>query len=44
MILRNFLLLGVPPDVVGDFNYYNPVIDSERVPNQHADFVNETGN
>ncbi|XP_076675839.1 anaplastic lymphoma kinase isoform X2 [Andrena cerasifolii] len=34
--------IGVPPDVVGDFNYYNPVIDSERVPNQHADFLNET--
>ena len=34
---------GVPPEVVGDFNYYNPVIDSEKVPDQHADFVNETG-
>ncbi|XP_076236265.1 anaplastic lymphoma kinase isoform X2 [Calliopsis andreniformis] len=34
--------IGVPPDVVGDFNYYNPVIDSERVPDQHGDFVNET--
>ncbi|CAK9818713.1 ALK tyrosine kinase receptor [Anthophora plagiata] len=34
--------IGVPPEVVGDFNYYNPVIDSEKVPDQHADFVNET--
>ena len=37
------LLLGVPPEVVGSFNYYNPVIDSEKVPDPHADFVNETG-
>lgn len=36
-------LLGVPPEVVGTFNYYNPVIDSEKVPDPHADFVNETG-
>ncbi|KAK9299944.1 hypothetical protein QLX08_007170 [Tetragonisca angustula] len=34
--------IGVPPEVVGDFNYYNPVIDSEKVPDQHADFANET--
>ncbi|XP_076176518.1 anaplastic lymphoma kinase isoform X2 [Ptiloglossa arizonensis] len=34
--------IGVPPDVVGDFNYYNPIIDTEKVPDQHADFVNET--
>ncbi|XP_012145693.1 anaplastic lymphoma kinase isoform X2 [Megachile rotundata] len=34
--------IGVPPEVVGKFNYYNPVIDSERIPDQHADFVNET--
>lgn len=34
--------IGVPPEVVGDFDYYNPVIESERVPEQHADFVNET--
>ncbi|XP_053974206.1 ALK tyrosine kinase receptor isoform X2 [Hylaeus volcanicus] len=34
--------IGVPPEVVGDFNYYNPVIDSEKVPDQHVDFVNET--
>ncbi|XP_015429458.1 PREDICTED: ALK tyrosine kinase receptor [Dufourea novaeangliae] len=34
--------IGVPPEVVGDFNYYNPVIDSERIPDQHADFINET--
>lgn len=35
--------LGVPPEVVGDFNYSNPVIDSEKIPDQHTDFVNETG-
>ncbi|KAG7206284.1 hypothetical protein KM043_003665 [Ampulex compressa] len=34
--------IGVPPEVLGNFNYYNPVIDSEKVPDQHADFVNET--
>ncbi|XP_050480798.1 ALK tyrosine kinase receptor isoform X2 [Bombus huntii] len=34
--------IGVPPEVVGTFNYYNPVIDSEKVPDPHADFVNET--
>ncbi|KAK1117952.1 hypothetical protein K0M31_015619 [Melipona bicolor] len=34
--------IGVPPEVVGDFNYYNPVIESEKVPDQHADFANET--
>ncbi|XP_034171879.1 anaplastic lymphoma kinase isoform X1 [Osmia lignaria lignaria] len=34
--------IGVPPEVVGNFNYYNPVIDSEKIPDQHADFVNET--
>lgn len=28
---------------MGDFNYYNPIIDTEKVPDQHADFVNETG-
>lgn len=35
--------LGVPPEVVGDFNYSNPVIDSEKIRVQHKDFVNETG-
>ncbi|XP_017761306.1 PREDICTED: leukocyte tyrosine kinase receptor isoform X2 [Eufriesea mexicana] len=34
--------IGVPPQIVGDFNYYNPVIDSEKVPDPHADFVNKT--
>ncbi|XP_076635362.1 anaplastic lymphoma kinase isoform X1 [Colletes latitarsis] len=34
--------IGIPPEIVGDFNYYNPIIDSEKVPEQHADFVNET--
>ncbi|KAL0123932.1 hypothetical protein PUN28_006035 [Cardiocondyla obscurior] len=34
--------LGVPRDVVGDFNYYNPIIESEQVPPQHPDFGNET--
>ncbi|XP_061927825.1 leukocyte tyrosine kinase receptor isoform X5 [Apis cerana] len=34
--------IGVPPEVVGDFNYSNPVIDSEKIPDQHTDFVNET--
>ncbi|XP_029176509.1 ALK tyrosine kinase receptor-like isoform X2 [Nylanderia fulva] len=31
--------IGVPPEVVGNFNYYNPKIDN---PVQHPDFVNET--
>lgn len=35
--------IGVPPEVVGDFNYSNPVIDSEKIRVQHKDFVNETG-
>lgn len=35
---------GVPQDVLGDFNYYSPVIGSERPSEQHVDFVNETGN
>ncbi|XP_017880511.1 ALK tyrosine kinase receptor isoform X2 [Ceratina calcarata] len=34
--------IGVPPEVVKDFNYYNPVIDSEKIPDQHADFINKT--
>ncbi|XP_033330553.2 anaplastic lymphoma kinase isoform X2 [Megalopta genalis] len=35
--------IGVPPDVVGDFNYSNPVIpDVETIPGQHADFMNKT--
>lgn len=34
---------GVPQEVVGDFNYYNPIIEFEKVPLQHLDFVNETG-
>jgi len=36
-----FFSAGVPRDVVGDFNYYNPVIEKE--PSKHPDFVNETG-
>lgn len=28
---------------MGDFDYYNPIIESEKVPTQHPDFVNETG-
>lgn len=35
--------VGVPQEIVGDFDYYNPVIESEKVPTQHPDFVNETG-
>lgn len=38
-----YFSLGVPPEVVGDFNYSNPVIDSEKIRVQHKDFVNETG-
>ncbi|XP_011703178.1 PREDICTED: ALK tyrosine kinase receptor isoform X2 [Wasmannia auropunctata] len=34
--------IGVPRNVVGDFNYYNPMIESEKVPLQHSDFINET--
>ncbi|XP_076750221.1 anaplastic lymphoma kinase isoform X1 [Xylocopa sonorina] len=34
--------IAVPAEVVGDFNYYNPIIDFEKIPDQHADFVNET--
>lgn len=37
------LRLGVPPEVVGTFDYYNPIIDYERIPEPHIDFVNETG-
>lgn len=33
----------MPRDVVGDFNYYSPVIESEHQIKQHFDFVNETG-
>ncbi|XP_011878033.1 PREDICTED: ALK tyrosine kinase receptor [Vollenhovia emeryi] len=32
--------IGVPSNIVGDFDYYKPVID--KVPPQHPDFVNET--
>jgi len=32
--------VGVPPEIVGDFNYYNPVIEKTL---QHPDFENETG-
>ncbi|XP_012522088.2 ALK tyrosine kinase receptor [Monomorium pharaonis] len=34
--------IGVPRDIVGNFNYSNPIIDSEKMPSQHPDFVNET--
>ncbi|XP_011304808.1 ALK tyrosine kinase receptor isoform X2 [Fopius arisanus] len=34
--------IGVPRDVVGDFNYYSPVIESEHQIKQHFDFANET--
>ncbi|XP_018396574.1 PREDICTED: ALK tyrosine kinase receptor [Cyphomyrmex costatus] len=34
--------IGVPQEVVGDFNYYKPVIEFEKLPLQHPDFVNET--
>ncbi|XP_035737787.1 ALK tyrosine kinase receptor-like isoform X3 [Vespa mandarinia] len=34
--------IGVPPEVVGTFDYYNPIIESERIPEAHIDFVNET--
>lgn len=34
---------GVPQEIVKDFNYYNPIIESEIKPEQHADFANETG-
>lgn len=39
----NVFFAGVPPEVVGDFNYYKPVIEFDRLPEQHPDFVNETG-
>lgn len=38
---QTFFYSGVPSDVVGDFNYYNPNI--EKIPSQHPDFANETG-
>jgi len=38
-----FFSTGVPREVVGNFNYYTPVIESEIMPPQHPDFVNETG-
>ncbi|XP_025157747.1 ALK tyrosine kinase receptor [Harpegnathos saltator] len=34
--------IGVPPEIVGDFNYYNPNIELETVPPQHPEFGNET--
>ncbi|XP_015594749.1 ALK tyrosine kinase receptor isoform X1 [Cephus cinctus] len=34
--------IGVPADIVGDFNYYNPIIELESKPEQHVDFANET--
>ncbi|XP_043282880.1 ALK tyrosine kinase receptor isoform X2 [Venturia canescens] len=34
--------IGVPPEVVKDFNYYNPVIGSEMPTERHADFANKT--
>ncbi|XP_076300861.1 anaplastic lymphoma kinase isoform X1 [Lasioglossum baleicum] len=34
--------IGVPPEVVGNFNYYSPVIEHEKIPDQHVDFINET--
>ncbi|XP_024885516.1 leukocyte tyrosine kinase receptor [Temnothorax curvispinosus] len=34
--------IGVPREIVGDFDYYRTVIESEKVPMQHPDFVNET--
>lgn len=35
---------GVPPEVVKDFDYYKPIIESEIKPEKHADFINKTGN
>ncbi|XP_011256082.1 ALK tyrosine kinase receptor isoform X1 [Camponotus floridanus] len=34
--------IGVPPEVVGNFDYYKPDIESEKVPLQHPDFINKT--
>ncbi|KYN34630.1 ALK tyrosine kinase receptor [Trachymyrmex septentrionalis] len=34
--------IGVPREIVGNFNYYAPVIESEIMPPQHPDFINET--
>ncbi|XP_014489492.1 PREDICTED: ALK tyrosine kinase receptor isoform X2 [Dinoponera quadriceps] len=34
--------IGVPADIVGNFNYYNPNIELETVPPQHSEFANET--
>lgn len=35
-----FLFSGVPPEVVGDFDYYNP---PATLPVAHQDFTNKTG-
>ncbi|KAK0161971.1 hypothetical protein PV327_008362 [Microctonus hyperodae] len=34
--------IGVPAEVVGDFNYYSPIIESEQPTEQHFDFMNKT--
>ncbi|XP_031836034.1 anaplastic lymphoma kinase isoform X3 [Nomia melanderi] len=34
--------IGVPPEVVRDFDYYHPFIEWERIPDQHVDFINGT--
>ncbi|XP_014612844.1 PREDICTED: ALK tyrosine kinase receptor [Polistes canadensis] len=34
--------IGVPPEVVGSFDYNNPIIESESIPEPHVDFVNKT--
>lgn len=40
--LQIFSYSGVPPEVVGNFDYYKPVIEFEKVPLQHPDFINKT--
>ncbi|XP_070151129.1 ALK tyrosine kinase receptor isoform X2 [Polyergus mexicanus] len=39
---RECFAIGVPPDVVGKFNYFNPDIEFERVPPTHPSFINTT--
>ncbi|KAL6421509.1 hypothetical protein ACFW04_014280 [Cataglyphis niger] len=34
--------IGVPPDIVGKFNYFNPDIEFERIPLMHPSFINTT--
>lgn len=39
---HTYFFLGVPPDIVGKFNYFNPDIEFERVPLMHPSFINTT--